>query len=275
MISADYSLHIANATLHHSMNASTICIVCTDPARKEQADEIAGLTGLPLLGQKSDDFNLQLLFDGNHLSLFDTALDTSIYVDFAAGALAHRQQFGGGRGQAIAKAVGLKHGSTPSVLDITAGLARDAYVLASLGCKITLVEQSTVLYLLVEDGIQRGLANSTSAAVLKNFIDLVNDDAVAYMQQIDREHRPDVIYIDPMYPERKKSALVKKDMQILQRLLGSGENAEPLLINALKCAVKRVVVKRPIHANAVGNIKPDTSISSKKTRYDVYIVKNE
>jgi 16S rRNA (guanine1516-N2)-methyltransferase len=257
------------------MNAPTICIVCTDPARKEQVDEIARLTGLPLLNEKSDGFDLQLRFDDDHLSLFDRALNTSIHVDFAEGALAHRQQFGGGRGQAIAKAVGLKHGNTPNVLDITAGLARDAYILACLGCKITLVEQSAVLYVLVEDGIQRGLASSTSDKVLKNFIDLVNADSVAYMQQIDREHRPDVIYIDPMYPERKKSALVKKDMQILQRLLGKDEDAEQLLKTALKCAGKRVVVKRPIHANAVGNIKPETSISSKKTRYDVYLVKNE
>ena len=257
------------------MNTPSICIVCTDPTRRERADEIARRTGLPLRDETSDECDLQLRFDDNHLTLFDTALNTSIHVDFAEGTLAHRQQFGGGRGQAIAKAVGLKRGNTPSVLDITAGLARDAYILASLGCKITLVEQSTVLYILVEDGIQRGLANSTSADILKNFCDLVNADSVAYMQQIDREHRPDVIYIDPMYPERKKSALVKKDMQILQRLLGKDKNAERLLRTALKCAGKRVVVKRPIHADPPGNLIPDTSISSRKTRYDVYIVSNK
>jgi 16S rRNA (guanine1516-N2)-methyltransferase len=75
-----------------------------------------------------------------------------------------------------------------------------------------------------------------------------------------------------MYPERKKSALVKKDMQILQHLLGKDENAEALLKTALEYAGKRVVVKRPVHAETVGNIKPDTSISSKKTRYDIYLV---
>jgi len=254
------------------MNPSSICIVCPDNARKQQAKELATQSGLPLLGEKSDDFDLQICFDGDYVALFDTALNTSIDVDFVEGALAHRQQFGGGRGQAIARAIGLKHGNTPSVLDITAGLARDAFVLACMGCKLTLVEQSLVLYTLIDDGIRRGLSNPASADVLKNFMNLVYADSVLYMEHMDRETRPDVIYIDPMYPERKKSAQVKKDMQILQHLLGKDENAEALLKTALQCAGKRVVVKRPIHAEAVGNIKPDTSISSKKTRYDIYII---
>ena len=95
-----------------------------------------------------------------------------------------------------------------------------------------------------------------------------------YMEHMDTETRPDVIYIDPMYPQRKKSALVKKDMQILQRLLGKDQDAEKLLDTALQCAAERVVEKRPVHASPVGNVKPDTSISSKKTRYDIYLVKN-
>jgi len=254
------------------MNSSSICIVCPDNTKQQQAKALATQSGLPLLGEKSDDFDLQLCFDDDYVELFDTALNTSIYVDFVEGALAHRQQFGGGRGQAIARAIGLKHGNTPSVLDITAGLARDAFVLACMGCKITLVEQSLVLYTLIDDGIRRGLANPVSAEVLKNFMNLVYADSILCMEHMDRETMPDVIYIDPMYPERKKSALVKKDMQILQHLLGKDENAEALLKTALEYAGKRVVVKRPIHAEKVGDIKPSTSISSKKTRYDVYLV---
>ena len=169
----------------------------------------------------------------------------------------------------------MKHGNNPHVLDITAGLARDAYILASLGCRLTLVEQSPVLYTLIEDGMHRGLADTASATVLSNFVDLVNADSVAYMREIARENEPDVIYIDPMYPERRKSALVKKDMQILQSLLGKDENAEQLLATALKCAGRRVVVKRPIHAEKIGRFEPNTSIRSKKTRYDVYTVNSQ
>lgn len=255
------------------MNPLSICIVCPDNAKQSQAKELAVQTGLPLSRARNSHCDLQLRFENEHLELFDTALDTGIHVDFVEGALAHRQRFGGGRGQAIARAVGLKHGSTPSVLDITAGLARDAYILACLGCRLTLVEQSPVLFALIDDGIRRGFTNPASAAILQRFMNLVNADSILYMKHMNMETRPEVIYIDPMYPERKKSALVKKDMQILQHLLGKDENAEALLKTALEYAGKRVVVKRPIHAETVGDIKPDTSISSRKTRYDVYVVK--
>ena len=70
------------------------------------------------------------------IELFDSQLNTTISIDFIRGSLAHRQQFGGGRGQAISKAMGLKSGITPSILDTTAGLAGDAFVLATLGCPI-------------------------------------------------------------------------------------------------------------------------------------------
>ena len=254
------------------MNTSSICIACTNTTRRNQASALAKATGLPLLDNKCSDFALQLCFEKDLVELFDTELNTAISVDFVAGALAHRRQFGGGRSQAIARAVGLKKGNTPRVLDITAGLARDAYILAHLGCRVTLVEQSPVLYTLVEDGIQRGLENPASAQVLENFVELANANSIEYMRQIDKKARPDVIYIDPMYPERKKSALVKKDMQILQHLLGEDENAPLLLRTALDTAAGRVVVKRPVHAAPVSGIEPSTSISSKKTRYDVYIV---
>lgn len=254
------------------MKASSICIVCSDSSRKEQANALARETGLPLLKEKSSDYDLQLCLHGEVAELYDSSLNAGIHVDFAEGTLAHRQQFGGGRGQAIARAIGLKKGLTPNVLDITAGLARDAYILACLGCKLTLVEQSPLLYALIEDGIRRGLSDPVSARVLDNFINLIRTDSVVYMKHMSNKTRPDVIYIDPMYPERKKSALVKKDMQILQRLLGKQENEALLLKTALQCNVKRVVVKRPVHAEPVNCIKPSTSISSKKTRYDIYLL---
>jgi 16S rRNA (guanine1516-N2)-methyltransferase len=272
IISADHFCHIPLGSHICCMNTPSICIVCSNVSKTAQANALATQLGIPLVNEKNNDFDLQLRFNNDYVELFDTALNTAILVDFVEGALAHRRQFGGGRGQAIAKAVGLKQGNTPSVLDITAGLARDAYILACLGCKVTLVEQSPVLYTLIENGILRGLTEAQSVDALTNFMNLVNADSIQYMEHMDKESRPDVIYIDPMYPERKKSALVKKDMQILQHLLGKDENAGLLLKTAIKYAAKRVVVKRPIHAESVGGIKPGTSISSKKTRYDVYLV---
>jgi len=234
---------------------------------------------MPLLRSKDDSYNLQLLFHDDLIELFDTQLDTSISIDFTRGSLAHRQQFGGGRGQAVAKAIGLKSAVTPTVLDATAGLAGDAFVLATLGCPMTLVERSPVIFTLIEDAVERAALNENFQPILANGFDIINKDANDYIQQsiVDGTDAPDVIYIDPMFPQRKKSALVKKDMQILQHLHeqdtqdADRENAL-LLDNALRFAKKRVVVKRPIQAPAISEKKPNTIIKSKKTRYDIYTI---
>ncbi len=254
------------------MTPLALCIVCANIAEQPRAAQFAAQHQLPVFARLQGEYAQQLCFNAAHVELYDSALDTAIHVDFTRGVLAHRQRFGGGRGQAIAKAIGLKQGRTPSVLDVTAGLARDAWVLATLGCKVTLVERSAVLAALLHDGILRAQTHAASASILRNNFTLHQQDAVYYMQTLTDAARPDVIYIDPMYPERKKSALVKKDMQILQHLLGKDDNATSLLATALGCARKRVVVKRPAHADVVAGDKPATSISSKNTRYDIYAI---
>lgn len=249
---------------------NSLCIICEHKSKAEQAQQFASENKCHFFTARNTEHSLQLVYGEDIIELFDTQLKTSIHVDFIQGALAHREQFGGGRGQAIAKAIGLKHGKTPTVLDATAGLARDAYILATLGCKITLVEQSPVLYTLLKDGIERALASDAEHSV-RNFTNLICANSVHYIKHADPATPPDVIYIDPMYPERKKSALVKKDMQILQRLLGEDILSDALLDAALGYATKRVVVKRPIHADPINDVKPTVNISSKKTRYDIYI----
>lgn len=216
---------------------------------------------------------LTLLYSDERLTLQDRLEQSSVYVDFLSGDMAHRKQFGGGRGQSIAKAIGLKSGiQPPHVLDATAGLARDAYVLANLGCRITLLEQSPVVAELVKDAIHRASLHEDFQQIIAQGFELINRDAVDYMQQLSKDNYPDVIYLDPMFPERKKSAQVKKNMQILQKLLGHHDNNEALLTAALSCARKRVVVKRPKGAPCFGDHKPSMAIESKKMRYDVYVL---
>ncbi len=247
-----------------------LCVVCEQTSRIDEAEHFASENKLQLISKRDSEHELQLVYGENIVELFDARLNTSIFVDFVSGALAHREQFGGGRGQAIAKAIGLKHGKTPTVLDATAGLARDAYILATLGCKVTLLEQSSVLCTLIKDGIERALASDTEHSA-RNLIKLICANSVHHIKHAALEVPPDVIYIDPMYPERKKSALVKKDMQILHKLIGYNKKNGEILEAALEYAKQRVVVKRPIHADPINDIKPAVNISSKKTRYDVYI----
>jgi 16S rRNA (guanine1516-N2)-methyltransferase len=188
-------------------------------------------------------------------------------VDFVAGALGYRRRCGGGRGEPIARAAGLRGGRTPSVVDATAGLGRDAFVLAALGCPLTLVERSPVVAALLEDGLRRGAAAPDVAPVVAR-MRLVHGDATALLPGL----RADVVYLDPMYPHRDSSALVKKEMRLFQALLGPDADSERLLPAALAAARARVVVKRPAAAPPLAGERPAHEIRTKNHRFDVYLV---
>jgi 16S rRNA (guanine1516-N2)-methyltransferase len=195
-----------------------------------------------------------------------------IYVDFVGGALGHRRHYGGGRSQPLARAMGLKSGYNPAIVDLTAGLGRDAFVLASLGCKITLCERSPILAALLYDGLRRGEQDSEVADIMQHMT-LWHGDSCEYLAGLKPDQQPDVIYLDPMYPESPSTAAVKKDMAALHQLIGPDTDSEKLLDLALATALKRVVIKRPKHADWLHQHKPHTSIESKKTRYDIYMAR--
>jgi 16S rRNA (guanine1516-N2)-methyltransferase len=193
-----------------------------------------------------------------------------VYVDFVAGKAAHRRQFGGGKKQPLARAVGLNKGFTPTVLDATAGLGRDSFVLATLGCEVRLLERSPIIAALLEDGLRRAQADDEVAAIASR-MQVVNADAIRYLQTLITEDRPEVIYLDPMYPHRDKSALVKKEMRVFREIVGDDPDTAELLTAAIDCATARVVVKRPAKAEFLGGIEPHSSVQSPNTRYDLYI----
>lgn len=234
----------------------------------EEDSYLSGLAAqlqIPLLYSRSDDYDFYLLKINE--SLYLQNLDTRFCIDFSSGEMNYRREHGGGKNQAIGRAIGLKKLKAVKVLDATAGLGGDAFVLACLGCEVTLIERSPIVAALLKDGLSRGLLDDNISEIIHRMV-LVNDDAEEYFLKL--KDKPDVIYLDPMYPHRKKSAKVKKEMQILQSLLGHVEN-DQLLEAALKTAGKRVVVKRPKGAEFLGNLAPSHSIESKKTRYDVYL----
>ncbi len=254
------------------MREDLLSVSYQSDAVKPQAEAFARQHQLTLTSPEQASTPLLLHYSEDFVELRDRDESTAIHVDFLKGDMAHRKQFGGGRGQSIAKAIGLKSGvQPPSVLDATAGLARDAYVLASLGCAITMLEQSPVVAELVQQAIDRASENADFQLIQQQGFKLINDNAIHYMQQLAEHEKPDVVYLDPMFPERKKSAQVKKNMQILQKLLGHGDDIESLLDIALSCALKRVVVKRPKGAPCIGEHKPSMAIETKKMRYDVYV----
>ncbi len=205
------------------------------------------------------------------------AKEKPVVVDFVGGKADHRRKFGGGKGQDIAKAVGLNKGVTPSVLDATAGLGRDAFVLASLGCQVTMVERAPVVATLLADGLRRAReAVAVDVAEIARRMSLVADNAVVWMRaqsQQNPEGQFDVVYLDPMFPHREKSALVKKEMRLFQELLGDDPDADGLLTPALAIARYRVVVKRPRLAPDLDAHKPTYRLEGKSCRYDIYALR--
>ncbi|WP_241622439.1 16S rRNA (guanine(1516)-N(2))-methyltransferase RsmJ [Rosenbergiella australiborealis] len=191
-----------------------------------------------------------------------------IYVDFVAGTMAHRRKFGGGRGEAVAKAVGIKGSYFPDVVDATAGLGRDAFVLASLGCRVRMIERHPVVAALLEDGLRRGYLDPEIGEWLQQRLTLIYGTSVQQLTTL--TPRPDVVYLDPMYPHRQKSALVKKEMRIFQSLVGADEDADALLTPARCLAKRRIVVKRPDYAPALNGVETSSAVVTKSHRFDIY-----
>jgi len=197
------------------------------------------------------------------------AIETPLRVDFVGGAVGHRLKFGGGRGQDLAKAVGLKNGKTPSVVDATAGLGRDAFLLASLGCEVTLIERSPQMHALLVDGMARAAAEGGEYGAIINRMTLLHGDAKDLIPTLSA----DTILIDPMHPPRKNSALVKLELRQVREIVGTDDDAVELLRVALDHAGHRVVLKWPAKGDPMNHVRaPSHQIMGKSTRYDVFMV---
>lgn len=221
---------------------------------------------LPLLGDAG--FALQLGLEGLQFAELGPEAPGPVRVDFVSGAVAHRRLFGGGSGQMIAKAVGVQPGVRPSVLDATAGLGRDAFVLAELGCTVDLIERQPLVAALLEDGLLRARQDAEVGEIVGRMT-LHCGNAIELMRAWAGEP-PQVIYLDPMFPHREKSALVKKEMRLFRQIVGDDDDAPALLSAALALASHRVVVKRPRKAPVVTGEKPGYALEGKSSRFDIY-----
>ena len=174
-----------------------------------------------------------------------------------------------GKQQLLARACGLKKREPLTVLDATAGWGRDSLVLASLGCCVLMVERQSIIVALLRDALRRLQHDQAWGAHLH--IDLHQADAIAYLQNLPETDYPHVIYLDPMHPERTKTALVKQEMRLLRDLVGNDVDSDALLHAALGHAKRRVVVKRPRLAPPLGNVPADIVYPARRVRFDVYL----
>lgn len=266
-----------------SLRSLTLPVICNWPESRAQAAALAEQWQQTLLincaPDALEDCAFVLLFDEHGIALQQTGRKAPgpIRAEFTEGAVDHRRKFGGGKGQLIAKAVGVKAGVYPRVLDATAGLGKDAFVLATLGCHVQLLERSPVVHCLLADGLQRAqhfaAAQDVELLATLSRMQLLAADSRNFLTQLDEAMRPDVIYLDPMFPDREKNADVKKEMRAFHDIVGKDEDADELLERALAQALYRVVVKRPRKSPFINGQAPSHQLEGKSSRYDVYALK--
>lgn len=241
-----------------------------------EAQALASALALPLLPLSTTPPDrlqalLQVSAEGVVLQALGPRPPGPVSVDFAAPALRHRRR--GGQNELLGRALGVNKRPGLRVLDATAGLARDAAVLADLGCQVMLAEREPLVASLLASGLARGEASDDAwVRDLVSRLSLHRGDARTLGQEELRAR--DVIYLDPMFPERRKSAAVRKEMALLQRLLPTDDSGAELLEWALSTPVARVVVKRPLRAPCLGDRPPSHALRGTSVRFDVYVLRS-
>jgi 16S rRNA (guanine1516-N2)-methyltransferase len=189
-------------------------------------------------------------------------------VDFAGGGVGYRFRRGGERGHPLVRAAGLRKDRIPSIVDATAGLGRDAFLLASAGAVVTLIERSAEVHALLKEALARAAAESPDLSEVVARMNLIHGDAKTLLPEL----KPDVVIVDPMHPPRRNTALVKKEMRQLSAIVGADEDADELMRIALASARERVVLKWPLRAAPLLETpRPSHQFAGKTVRYEVFV----
>ena len=180
----------------------------------------------------------------------------------------------------LVRATKVKGAESPVAVDATAGLGEDSFLLAAAGFRVRMYESDPVIAALLRDALERALDDPSLESVARR-MELFEEDSVRAMEALADAsaagganadgtgmQAPDVIYLDPMFPERRKSASVKKKFQLIHQLEKPCANEEEMLLSAVKARPRKVVVKRPAKGPYLAGIKPSYSIAGKAVRYD-------
>nr|WP_317285605.1 class I SAM-dependent methyltransferase [uncultured Parolsenella sp.] len=168
----------------------------------------------------------------------------------------------------LVKAVRVRGVEEIRVFDATAGLGEDSMLLAAAGFSVTMCEGDPVIAALLADGLRRA-ADDLELSGIVGRMSLVEGDSIEILPSL--TEAPDVVYLDPMFPARTKSAAVKKKFQLLHRLESPCADEASLMDAALAAHPRKIVVKRPIKAPVLAGVRPSHSISGKAVRYDVIV----
>ena len=241
---------------------------------QEYINDLSGISDTLLLEpvNKTEEITeeeIYLSLDESGLSLRSGSL--SYRGDFSE--MERRVRHGLFQHELLVKAAKLKEkGEHPLALDLTAGMGNDSFLLAAAGFQVIMIEHDPVIAALLRDALRRGIDDAAVSGILSRMA-LREGDSLREITWL--TETPDIIYLDPMFPERKKTGLVKKKFQLLHKLEKPCENGEELLEAALRMRPQRVIIKRPANGPTLGGIKPDWSLQGGQIRYDVFARKGE
>lgn len=242
---------------------------CPAPSRRlveallERGQITAGATGRP---------DLELICGANGLTLVAQPASgpaLELNIDLVGGPRGYRHVRAPRAREDLVRALG-RLPRDSRIIDASAGLARDALVLAARGFEVVAIERNPVIAALLRDAMERAAGHPALSASLTR-VSLVQADVRDLLSGDDRMF--DAAVFDPMFPPRRKDAEVRKEMRVLHQLLGANPDPDaPETLKALLACVRRcVVVKRPLHAPAVGGLQPARSLRGRSTRFDVYL----
>lgn len=261
------------------MMTNRFAVMAVTPIKIAVADEIAQKINIPLISALTPEainrYDYIVVVTHTFIGIQKTTSPFSpYYIDYANKKMHYRIHHASLRNEALARAIGLNpKASTYHIMDATAGMGYDSFLLASLGYRVTMFERSPIIHTLLADALLRA-SHLEAFKKITERIELVQGDSVLSQEQWIKKP-PNVIYVDPMFPPRHKSALAKKEMQLLQGILaGSVENDVLLFEMALSCATHRVVVKRPRLGIPITERKPNFTLIGKASRFDVYMPVN-
>lgn len=244
-------------------------IYCENEKLNSKADSISEKLKVPILHNRADipESELTLVLSDDGLSLCKE--EQVIRGDFNK--LSKRLKMSNLQGEMIVKACKIKGVQEVKILDATAGLGEDSFLLAAAGFRVVLFERDPVIAELLDDALERAAADEN----LKNIasrMQLVKGDSIELMPEF--AQKADVVLLDPMFPERNKSSLVKKKFQLIHYLENPCEEENELLQAAYSVKPQKIVVKRPLKGPFLGDEKPNHSFMGKTIRYDVLIPKS-
>ena len=230
------------------------------------AEELASRIGARITRDESDvgDGGLCLRFGAGGVSLSGGGME--LYADLTR--MIPRIRRGNLNSEILIRAAKPSSlGNAPSALDATAGLGEDSLLLAAAGFTVTLCERDPVIAALLRDSLRRA-ADDPELADAVSRMTLIECDSVSYMRGTDA--RFDVILLDPMFPERKKSGLIKKKLQLIQMLEAPCGDEDGLFSAAYALSPRKLLIKRPAKGPYLSGKKPDHSITGGSVRYDCF-----